>query len=418
MARTVKHAKLDTRTARAKLKIGRQAHWVVIDTRVHFGWRKREGDKTGQWLLRRSLGNNKYPVFTIGRADDDGDSTLSLSYEQAMITARKMADAPVQTTGRLTVRGAYARYLESKQGAGVDVRDLKSRVNTHIIPVLGDRIIADLTAEQLRRWRDAMAASPAQFRPRSGKAQYRPEPVGDEAIRKRRASANRVLTFLKAILNHAYDDGLVSNRDAWGRRLKPFPDVERARLRHLAVEDATRLINAADPEFRPLLRGALETGARYGELGRLQVFDFDPDAGTLAIRTAKKFEPRQVHLTEDGAKFFRRLTVGRPDDALIFTRRDGQAWKPSAQIRPMKEACVNGRVLPIGFHGLRHTWASLSVRKGMPLMVVARNLGHVDTRMVEKFYGHLARSFVTDAIRDSAPRYDVEDEPKVVIPLR
>ena len=45
---------------------------------------------------------------------------------------------------------------------------------------------------------------------------------------------------------------------------------------------------------------------------------------------------------------------------------------------------------------------------GMPLMVVARNLGHVDTRMVEKHYGHLAPSYVVDAIRAAAPRFGVQ----------
>jgi hypothetical protein len=33
----------------------------------------------------------------------------------------------------------------------------------------------------------------------------------------------------------------------------------------------------------------------------------------------------------------------------------------------------------------------------MPLLVVAKNLGHRDTRMVERHYGHLAPSFVADA---------------------
>ena len=58
---------------------------------------------------------------------------------------------------------------------------------------------------------------------------------------------------------------------------------------------------------------------------------------------------------------------------------------------------------PINFHGLRHTWASLSVMAGMPLMVVARNLGHSDTRMVETHYGHLAPSYVADG--KHAPRF-------------
>jgi integrase len=59
----------------------------------------------------------------------------------------------------------------------------------------------------------------------------------------------------------------------------------------------------------------------------------------------------------------------------------------------------------MGFHGLRHTWASHAVMNGVPLMVVAKNLGHSDTRMVEKHYGHLAPSYVADAIRAGAPRF-------------
>jgi hypothetical protein len=51
---------------------------------------------------------------------------------------------------------------------------------------------------------------------------------------------------------------------------------------------------------------------------------------------------------------------------------------------------------------------------GMPLMVVARNLGHVDTRMVEKHYGHLAPSFISHAIRAGAPRFGFKAERKVV----
>ncbi len=53
--------------------------------------------------------------------------------------------------------------------------------------------------------------------------------------------------------------------------------------------------------------------------------------------------------------------------------------------------------------GLRHTWASLAVMNGVPLLVVARNLGHSDTRMVEKHYGHLATSYVREAIRAAKP---------------
>jgi integrase len=77
---------------------------------------------------------------------------------------------------------------------------------------------------------------------------------------------------------------------------------------------------------------------------------------------------------------------------------------------------ANGRAKispPINFHGLRHTWASHAVMNGMPLMVVARNMGHSDTRMVEKHYGHLAPSYISDAVRAHAPRFGITSNSSV-----
>ena len=56
----------------------------------------------------------------------------------------------------------------------------------------------------------------------------------------------------------------------------------------LSVAEATRLINASDPEFRPVVQAALQTGCRYGELTRLEVHDFNPDSGTLTVRQSKR----------------------------------------------------------------------------------------------------------------------------------
>lgn len=63
---------------------------------------------------------------------------------------------------------------------------------------------------------------------------------------------------------------------------------------------------------------------------------------------------------------------------------------------------------PANFHVTRHTFASHAVMNGTPLLVVAKTLGHSDTRMVERVYGHLAPSFVADAIRAGAPRFGLK----------
>ena len=125
---------------------------------------------------------------------------------------------------------------------------------------MGDLVVAELTAEQLRRWLATLAASPKQTRPKAGVPQYKPAAEGDEAVRRRRASANRVLTMLKAALNHVYDEGHVSNRDAWGRKLKPFREVEVARVRYLNLAEAQRLLKC----LRRRLPSACARGAGDG----------------------------------------------------------------------------------------------------------------------------------------------------------
>jgi integrase len=207
---------------------------------------------------------------------------------------------------------------------------------------------------------------------------------------------------LKAALNHCWEDSKISTNDAW-QRVKPFKGVDAARIRYLQKDETQRLVNAAKPEFRLLVQAALLTGARYGELARLRVNDFHADAQTIGVRKSKSGKPRHVILTDEGVKFFRAFTAGRAGNELLFTH-NGSAWGKSHQLRPMLDACVAAKIKPtISFHGLRHTYASLAIMNKAPLMVVARNLGHADTRMVERHYGHLADSWLAAEIKDKVP---------------
>lgn len=51
------------------------------------------------------------------------------------------------------------------------------------------------------------------------------------------------------------------------------------------------------------------------------------------------------------------------------------------------------------------------------MLLIAKNLGHADTRIVEKHYGHLASSYIVDAIRADAPKFGFAPDASVV-PLR
>jgi integrase len=209
----------------------------------------------------------------------------------------------------------------------------------------------------------------------------------------------------------------VDDDKVW-RRFKPFREVNAAKERFLSLDECQRLINAADREtgFRDLVRAALYTGMRYGELCRLTVGDFAD--GKLAVRKSKSGKPRYVRLGKEGTNFFSRLVTGRsPKEPMFMHYRLGRAWKKSDQNRPMREAVSGALLEPLSFHALRHTYASLAIMNGASLLIVSRNLGHTDTRMVEKHYGHLAASYEDEMIRNAETKFGIGDK-TTVVPLR
>jgi integrase len=430
MARKVRagDAKLMSRTAREALRPSRKPYYRVIERGVALGYRKPKKGP-GAWLVRRYVGDDSYTVRNLATADghpifaDDhenanGKTVLDFGQAQDFIRAHKNQQTGSGTPS--TVADAlddYFRFLKSDGRSKHAIRDAQCRANALILPKLGSVKISALTSDRLRRWRDELVNVAPRLRTREGDEQKYRRVNGEDAQRARRASANRTWSILRAALNHTFTEGKINSDSAW-RKVKPFKNVDVARIRYLTITEAQRLVNAGDPEFRPLVQTALQTGCRYGELIGLEVRDFNSDAGTLAIRRSKTGKPRHVVLSDEGQRLFAGLTVGRSGHELLLLKTNGEPWRAAHQKRPMQEACARAKITPpINFHGLRHTWASLAVMNHMPLMVVARNLGHVDTRMVEKHYGHLAPSYVADAVRKSAPKFGFKSE-RSVVPLR
>lgn len=405
MARRVKDRNLESRQARLKLAPSGKPYWRSIGRGLHVGYRK--GKRGGVWVTRRYLGGQSYSISTIAQADDveDANGKDILDFWQAQEVARNLRPSAVRS-GPYTVRDAVDAYLDHLEGRP-SWRDTKKRLEAFALPVFGDRVVNELDEDEIRRWHRKIAKTPARSRTKAGAEQaYKSGDLRDpEVARKRQASANRCLALLKAALNQAWRNSKktgVEANDAW-QRVPLFRGVDIPRARYLSVAEAQRLINAAQDDFRVLVRAALYTGARYSELARLRAADFNGDAGTLHIRKTKTNKDRHVVLTDEGAEFFTSLAGGKPYDALLLSRE----WGPSHQAPLMRRTCEAAEIdPPINFHALRHTWASLSIMAGMPPMVVARNLGHADTRMVERHYGHLAPSFVADAVRKHAPRFD------------
>ena len=355
-----------------------------------------------------------YLKTVVGMADDvlDADGVSVLTFSQAQDKARKwFADQVGLQAGAGTRRGGYrvrdamedyrAWFTIHRRG----LSQLNYVIDGHIIPELGHLDTNKLAPARIRTFHEKLASTPVRLRTRAGEEQrYREAPQTEGEWRQRKASANKILNMLKAALNRTYDEGKIARDDAW-RRVKPFREVNVPRVRYLTAEECRNLIKACAPEFAPLVRGAILTGCRYGELTHMTAGDLNAEAGRLWVGTSKNGKGRHVVLTEETLTFFAALVKDKADCDLIFTRKNGQAWGRSHQHRRLVEACKAAEVEPvISFHILRHTHASHLAMNDAPLAVIARQLGHSDTRMAEKHYAHLSTDYISDTIRKSFPK--------------
>jgi integrase len=170
--------------------------------------------------------------------------------------------------------------------------------------------------------------------------------------------------------------------------VKPFKKVDAPVVRYLSSDECRRLVNACPADLRQMVRAALLTGCRYGELSRLRC---------------------------EGIAFFSSIVAGRKPRDLLLHREDGGQWKAAQQTRPLKEACAIAKISSAaGFHVLRHTHASMLAMRGVPMGVIAAQLGHADTRITERHYAHLAQSYVADTIRGSFPDLGISGERNVI----
>jgi len=426
MARTVRNPKIDTRSARAKLAERREPYWTVISAGNALGYRR--GAKGGTWIAKFRDADGKRHLESLGAADDarDADGLSAFSFSQAQERARtwfqrkarEQAGDFVPLDRPYTVTDALADYradYQRRSGKATDRLDASSAA--WIGPELGTVRLDKLTKGRIVGWHHKIAEMPPRLRTKTGMTQKHREPdKSPEAVRRRRSTANRVLTILKAALNHAHREGRCAGDDAW-RTVQPFREADAVRLRYLSDDEARRLTNACPPDFRALVMAGLLTGCRYGELAAMIGEDFNQDAGTVRVRTSKSGKPRHVVLTHEGHDFIAALAAGRAGDVRLFVRCNGKPWAKSEQQRPLAAACAAARIEPaVNFHGLRHTYASRLAMRGVPLAVIAAQLGHSDTRMVEKHYGHLSPSYVADTVRAAFGSLGLV-EPSNVLPI-
>ena len=131
-------------------------------------------------------------------------------------------------------------------------------------------------------------------------------------------------------------------------------------------------------------------------------------AGTRSYGTPKNHERREVALDQHLVSTLKnwraqiaaeRLALGEAyqvDEDLVFTWQDGRPVPPDYVTNSFGRLTADIEVPRITFHSLRHTHATLLLREGVPVHVVAKRLGHKDPSVTLSGYA--------DAIPDDDSR--------------
>lgn len=424
MAQRAQQVKLDSVTARKKLTAQHSVYWNRVSPGCSLGYRRSETQSAGVWYVKyvppKSSGGGSRIQDSIAAADDvlRADGVTVLSYEQARRKADEWFPAAKQKSIGVTpqrhdytIADACNDYLDALEGRKPTYIPGKV-INAVIIPMLGTVTVEKLTRARIEQWLKRVAENPRR-KPRNGL-----DPESEEAVRRRKDSANRYLTILRAALTRAVSDGKVACSSVAWKTVQPFAQVDQRRTRFLTDEEARKLVEKCGPDFRLLVQAALFSGCRYSELARLLVADFDPDSGTLLITHSKSGKPRQVYLDAEAVRFFAAVCEERLRNDFMFTD-DGKPWKKDSAKGFMEGASKAAAIDRVSFHELRHSAASRWARQGLSLAEIAQQLGHADIRMTQR-YAHLCQQTLANKIRQMSPlgiydRLHDQDELQVTI---
>lgn len=257
--------------------------------------------------------------------------------------------------------------------------EAKERIwKNHLAPFFGRMPLDAINAEAVARYKAAKL-----------KDQYDPKTV------------NNQLAILRRMLAIAAEWGRIAHVPAikWQLRVPP-PTFD-----FFTFEEAERLVVAADPEWRAMVLVGLRTGLRIGELLALRWQDVDLVAGRLVVRRAlsgKKIESpknnrtREVPLSDAAVRALKAHRHLRSE--LVFADDTGHIRTRTACRWPLWSACKRAGLRLVGWHTLRHSFASHLVMRGAPLKAVQELLGHSDITMTMR-YAHLSPDARRDAVR-------------------
>ena len=209
-------------------------------------------------------------------------------------------------------------------------------------------------------------------------------------------TVNLDIIMLRNVLKRALDAGHIRTLPTEG--IKPLKWVA-PRRGLLTPTELAKLLEAAKhagrngAQLHDFLRFLAYSGSREQDALRLRWDAVDLEGETVTLFISKNRETRTIEFNADLRALLQEMAGRRaPDSVYLFpTPRRGGKDGHIANFRGAFNVARKAAGLPtVGFHDLRHHFASICVMAGLDFMTVAAWLGHKDGGiLVGKVYGHL-----------------------------
>jgi integrase len=192
----------------------------------------------------------------------------------------------------------------------------------------------------------------------------------------------RYLALLSEVFNHARKEWGIAITNPVADIRKPTPG--RARDRRISQEEEEAILKAADehsnPEFTVIIRLALHTAMRQGEIISLRWENLDFERRVALLPDTKNGESRGVPMSTKAIEALSRLKRGKEGVVFHYTR-DGfrTVWR---------RHIISLGIRDLTFHDFRHEATSRLVEHGLDMMEVAAITGHKTLGMLKR-YTHL-----------------------------
>jgi integrase len=197
------------------------------------------------------------------------------------------------------------------------------------------------------------------------------------------STVNRELALLKRMFNLAINWDLFLDFNPV-RKVKFFREVNIG-LRVVSLEEEEKLLRNASPYIQDLVRFALNTGLRIGELFDLRWSNVDLEKDVLNVFAAKTQKTRTVPINTEARKVLECWALGKKNEFVFYNPETG---KPFVDLQAgFALACKKAEIEGVTWHTLRHTFASRLVSRGVDIVTVQQLLGH-STVTVTMRYTH------------------------------